>query len=100
MPDGGGERGAAIQVLRGRDAVSKFILGTYQLAGPKNVAYSLTTLNGQRAILARAADGRPFFAVFIYSDGDTVHLIHVIAGRKLAAIADIELHKRESNKFC
>jgi amino acid adenylation domain-containing protein len=86
VPDGGGERGAAIHMLRGRDAVSKFILGTYRLAELKNIEYSLTTLNGQRAILARTADGQPFFAVFIYSDGDTVHLIHVIAGRKLSAI--------------
>jgi RNA polymerase sigma-70 factor (ECF subfamily) len=86
VPDGGGERGAAIHVLRGQDAVSKFILGTYRLAGAKIIEYRLTTLNGQQAILARAANGRPFFAVFIYGDGQTVQLIHVIAGRKLAAI--------------
>jgi RNA polymerase sigma-70 factor (ECF subfamily) len=87
VPDGGGERGAAIHVLRGQEAVAKFILGTYRLAGSKRIAYRFTSLNGQRAILAHTPDGRPFFAVFIYSDGQTIQLIHVIAGRKLAALA-------------
>jgi RNA polymerase sigma-70 factor (ECF subfamily) len=86
FPDGGGERGAATRVLRGRETVSAFILGTYRLA-PKNLHYRLVMLNGQQAILASAAGGRPYFAVFIYSDGDTVNLIHVIAGRKLSALA-------------
>jgi hypothetical protein len=86
VPDGGGERGAAIHVLRGQEAVSKFILGTYRLSGPKRITYRFTTLNGQRAILAHTPEGRPFFAVFIYGDGQRVQLIHVIAGRKLAAI--------------
>lgn len=87
IPDGGGERGAAIRVLRGQEAVSKFILGTYRLVESKDIAYRVTSLNGQRAILAQTPDGRPFFALFIYGDGQTVQLIHVIAGRKLAAIA-------------
>jgi hypothetical protein len=87
VPDGGGERGAAIHVLRGQEAVAKFILGTYHLGGSKRITYRFTTLNGQRAILAYTPEGRPFFAVFIYSDGRRVQLIHVIAGRKLAAIA-------------
>jgi RNA polymerase sigma-70 factor (ECF subfamily) len=85
LPDGGGERGAAIRVLRGRDAVMAFILGTYRHA-PKDLQYSLIALNGQQAILACTAEGQPYFAIFIYSDGDIVNLIHVIAGRKLAAI--------------
>ncbi len=85
LPDGGGERGAAIRVLHGREAVAAFIVGTYRLA-PKNLQYDLMILNGQQAILARTAEGRPYFAVFIYSDGDAVNLIHVIAGRKLASI--------------
>jgi hypothetical protein len=87
VPDGGGERGAAIYVLRGQEAVSKFILGTYRLSGSKHLTYRLATLNGQRAILGYTPEGRPFFAVFIYGDSQKVQLIHVIAGRKLAAIA-------------
>jgi RNA polymerase sigma-70 factor (ECF subfamily) len=86
LPDGGGERGAAIRVLRGREAVAAFVLGTYRLA-PKNLQYDLTMLNGQQAILARTAEGRPYFAVFIYSEDEAVNLIHVIAGRKLSALA-------------
>jgi RNA polymerase sigma-70 factor (ECF subfamily) len=86
VPDGGGERGAAIRILQGRDAVAAFILGTYRLTQPQSLQYDLTILNGQQAILARRADGRPYFAVFIYSEDETVHLIHVIAGRKLSSI--------------
>jgi RNA polymerase sigma-70 factor (ECF subfamily) len=85
VPDGGGERGAAIRVLRGQEAVAAFILGSYRQA-PKDLHYSLVRLNGQPAILARAAGGRPYFAVFIYSDGEKVNLIHVIGGRKLLAL--------------
>jgi RNA polymerase sigma-70 factor (ECF subfamily) len=86
VPDGGGERGAAIRVLRGREAVAAFILGTYRLA-PKDLQYGLTTLNGQQAILARTAAGRPYFVMFIYNEGEVANLIHVIAGRKLSALA-------------
>jgi len=86
VPDGGGERGAAIRVLRGQEAVAAFILGAYRLA-PKDLQYGLVRLNGQPAILARTAEGRPYFAVFIYSDGEMVNLIHVIGGRKLLALS-------------
>jgi RNA polymerase sigma-70 factor (ECF subfamily) len=85
VPDGGGERGAAIRVLRGREAVAAFVLGTYRLA-PKDLQYKLALLNGQQAILARTAQGQPYFAVFMYGDGDAVNLIHVIAGRKLLSV--------------
>jgi len=50
--------------------------------------YELTMLNGQQALLARRGDGRPYFVMFIYSEGDTVQLIHVIAGRKLSSITE------------
>jgi RNA polymerase sigma-70 factor (ECF subfamily) len=85
VPDGGGERGAAIRVLRGRAAVAAFIQGSYRQA-PKDLQYGLVRLNGQPAILARTTEGRPYFAVFIYGDGGTASLIHVIAGRKLSSI--------------
>ncbi len=86
VPDGGGERGAAIHVLQGREPVSAFILGTYQMT-PPDTAYELITLNGQRTILARLPDGRPYYTVFMYGDGEMVQLIHVIAGRKLASLS-------------
>jgi len=86
VPDGGGERGAAIRALKGREAVAAFIFGTEKFAPRDLLHYERTVLNGQQAILARTVDGRPYFAVFIYSEQETVHLIHVIAGRKLAAL--------------
>lgn len=85
VPDGGGERGAAIHVLQGRDAVAAFALGTYQRS-PPNLRYTTPLLNGQPAILARLADGRPYYALFLYGATDKVQLIHVIAGRKIRNI--------------
>ena len=86
VPDGGGQRGAALRVMKGREAVSAFILGTRRLA-PDGLQFEVVTLNGQRAILAQTADKRPFFALFIYSANETVQLMHVIAGNKLRGMA-------------
>lgn len=85
VPDGGGERGAAIRVLHGRIHVGAFIQGAQRIAG-QNISYAVTSLNGQDAILCRKADGRPFFAVFVYGGAERADLIYVIAGRKLAAL--------------
>ncbi|MCB0166042.1 MAG: RNA polymerase sigma factor SigJ [Anaerolineae bacterium] len=85
VPDGGGERGAATQVLRGREAVAAFIFGVQRVA-PSRLAYELMVLNGQQAVLARTADGRPYFALFLYGEQYRAKLIHVIAGRKLRSI--------------
>lgn len=82
VPDGGGERGAAIRVLRGREAVVKFILGVQKVA-PPNLTYEFATLNGQRALLARTAEGAPYFALFVYARKGIASLLYVIAGRKL-----------------
>ena len=88
VPDGGGQRGAAVRVMRGREAVAAFILGARHLA-PTPLQFELTWLNGQRAILARTATGQPFFTVFIYGEQDKARLIHVIAGRKLASLQNM-----------
>lgn len=85
VPDGGGERGAAIRVLRGRDAVAAFAQGTYRHS-PPGITFTIQALNGQPAIVARRSDGRPYYVLFLYSEGDQVNLIHVIAGQKLAAL--------------
>jgi RNA polymerase sigma-70 factor (ECF subfamily) len=85
VPDGGGARGAAIQVLKGKDAVSAFIRGTSRFS-PLGLQYGLVSLNGQQAIVARTPDGQPYFAIFIYGDGQQVNLMHVIAGKKLQSI--------------
>lgn len=86
VSDGGGERGAALNVLRGKTAVSGFALGAYRNS-PEGVYYTMPLLNGQPAILAHHADGRPFYAMFLYGEGGHVQLLHVVAGRKLAALA-------------
>lgn len=85
VPDGGGERGAATHVLRGREAVAAFIFGVQRIA-PSRLEYELIILNGQQAVLARTADGRPYFALFLYGEQHRAKLIHVIAGRKLRSI--------------
>jgi RNA polymerase sigma-70 factor (ECF subfamily) len=85
VPDGGGTRGAAIRVLKGREAVSAFILGTRHFQ-PEGLKYELASLNRQNAILARTLDGLPYFAIFLYGDGEEIYLMHVIAGKKLQAL--------------
>ena len=85
VPDGGGERGAAVRVLHGPEAVARFILGVQRTA-PANLRYELAWLNGEQALLARTVKDRPFFALFITSDGEQVRLMHVIAGQKLSAL--------------
>lgn len=86
VPDGGGQRGAAIRLLKGREAVAAFIQGTRRLA-PPNLRFELRTLNRQRAILALTEDGRPFFALlFYYQEAGAIQLIHVIAGKKLRGL--------------
>lgn len=86
IPDGGGQRGAAIQLLNGRHAVAAFIQGTRRRFAA-NAIFELVTLNGQRAILARTEDGRPFFALFLTIENDIIHTMHIIAGRKLAGLS-------------
>ena len=87
VPDGGGERGAAIHILKGKAHVSAFILGTQKIA-PPNLQYQFAQLNGQQAILATTADGFPFFALFVYGNKASVQMLHVIAGRKLKHLTD------------
>lgn len=82
IPDGGGQRGAAIHVVKGAGNVSAFIAGTQRLT-PDGVQYKVVLLNGQSAIVAFTPDKRPFFALFLYLRNDLVQLMHVIAGQKL-----------------
>lgn len=85
VPDGGGQRGAAIRVLHGRDAVAAFVLGVRRVA-PDFLQYELTTLNGQRALLARTAEGKPFFALFAACADGVIQHIYAVSGRKLRGI--------------
>jgi RNA polymerase sigma-70 factor (ECF subfamily) len=86
VPDGGGQRGAATRIVRGREAVAAFIIGVRRLA-PAKLNYEVVTLNGQQAILARTPEGRPFFTVFIYGQTGQARLLHVVAGEKLRGLA-------------
>ncbi len=85
VPDGGGQRGAAIRVVKGRDACLAFIQGTRRLA-PRGLLFKTVALNGQRSILALTPDNKPFFALFLYPSNGVVQLMHVIAGRKLRGL--------------
>lgn len=85
VPDGGGQRGAAIHVVRGREGVAAFILGTRRLA-PPGLRFEIMPLNGQPAIVGLTAIDRPFFVLFLHAGKNGVHLIHVIAGRKLEGL--------------
>lgn len=89
VPDGGGQRGAAIHVLKGKEHVSAFILGTQKIA-PPNLRYQFAQLNGQQAILATTEEKRPFFALFVYGNGQAVQMLHVIAGEKLRHLTDYQ----------
>ena len=85
VPDGGGQRGAAIRMVKGREGVSAFILGTRRLA-PAGLHFKIMALNGTPAIVALTTDKRPFFALFLYPQNNTIQMMHVIAGRKLKSI--------------
>ena len=85
VPDGGGQRGAAIQVMQGRDAVSKFIIGARRLA-PDGLMYRTRELNGKPTIVAYTPTRKPFFALFLETQDGVVQLMHVIAGKKLSYV--------------
>lgn len=88
VPDGGGTRGAAIHIMRGKEAISAFILGVQKIA-PPNLNYKFANLNGQQAILAQTAEGQPYFALFVYGNGRFIQTIYVIAGEKLKQLKPI-----------
>lgn len=85
VPDGGGQRGAAIRVMHGRDPVAKFIIGTRRLA-PNGLTFQLRELNGKPAIVAYTSTQKPFFALFLETQSGVVQLMHVIAGKKLSHV--------------
>ena len=66
-------------------SVLAFALGTNQKS-PAGIYYAVQLLNGQPAIVARTKEGSPYYVLFLYGKGELVNLIHVIAGRKLAAL--------------
>lgn len=85
VPDGGGQQGAAIHVIKGQGNVSAFILGTQRLT-PAETRYKVVRLNGQWAIVALTPEKRPYFALFLYMRNESVQLMYVIAGTKLKGL--------------
>ena len=85
VPDGGGQRGAAIRVMQGREAVVQFIIGTRRLS-PEGLTFETRELNGERAIVAYTPEQKPFFALFLGTKDGIVQMMHVIAGSKLTHV--------------
>lgn len=85
IPDGGGERGAAVHILKGRDHVISFIKGVQGIQ-PKGLRYQILTLNGRPSLVSLKRDGTPYYALFAYGDGRQTTLLHVIAGEKLKGL--------------
>ena len=86
IPDGGGQRGAAIQILRGKESVTSFIQGARRVVNRK-LNYVVSYLNREPAIIAHTDEGVPFFALFFQLQANKVQQIYVIAGRKLKHIS-------------
>ena len=82
VPDGGGERGAAIKVLRGPESVAQFMLGVRKLS-PTGLKAEVVSLNGHPALLL-TAHGKPFVVICVYAVDGRINLIQLIAGQKLA----------------
>ena len=85
MPDGGGERGAAIRVLRGPKPVSQFMMGVRKLS-PPGLQAEVVSLNGRPSILL-TADGKPFVVICLYTVNGRIDLIQLIAGQKLQSLS-------------
>ncbi|MBK8899716.1 MAG: RNA polymerase sigma factor SigJ [Anaerolineaceae bacterium] len=81
VPDGGGERGAAIQVLRGPEAVARFLLGVRKLS-PPGLQAEIVSLNGRPSLLF-TTQGKPFSVICVYGVDGRIDLIQLIAGKKL-----------------
>lgn len=82
IPDGGGERGAAIRVLRGPESVAHFLLGVRKLS-PAGLKAEIASLNGRPSLLL-TANGKPFVVICVYAVDGRIDLIQLIAGHKLA----------------
>jgi RNA polymerase sigma-70 factor (ECF subfamily) len=75
--DGGGKaRGAALHPLRGREAVSKFMLGSVKLL-PPGAQTEMAAVNGELAMIARV-DGKAVFVMSIVAEDDRVREIRVV----------------------
>jgi RNA polymerase sigma-70 factor, ECF subfamily len=84
--DGGGKiKQAALRPIRGRDAVSRFSLGTRRF-WPKDYQVEIEEVNGQAALIIRAG-GQAFSVLTIEIEDGQIQTIRVIANpEKLARV--------------
>jgi len=96
--DGGGKaRGAATHPLRGREAVTQFMLGSIRLL-PAGAQVEMAAVNGELALVARA-DGQAVFVMSIVPAGEQVREIRVVGNPdKLKWVSDPSAVSGEVNQ--
>jgi RNA polymerase sigma-70 factor (ECF subfamily) len=78
--DGGGKvRGAALQPVRSRDAVGRFILGVSERFTPPGATFAIADINGRPTILVRNSDGSPAIVLSVELDEGRIQSIWAIA---------------------
>ena len=78
--DGGGKvRGAALQPVRGREAVARFVLGVTARFLPPGAQFAVADVNGRPTLLIRHADGAPAFVISLEVDEAQVRGVWVVA---------------------
>ena len=78
--DGGGKvPGAALNPIRGRAAVLRFVLGLTRRFMPANATFGFADINGRPTILVRNADGGASFVVSVEIDHDRIESVWAIA---------------------
>lgn len=78
--DGGGKvRGAALQPVRGQDAVGRFVLGVSERFTPPGATFGVADVNGRPTILVRNADGTPAIVISVEVDAGRIQSIWAIA---------------------
>jgi RNA polymerase sigma-70 factor, ECF subfamily len=86
--DGGGKvRGAALQPVRGRADVARFVIGVTARFMPPGAQLAVADVNGKPTLLIRHLDGRPAIVVSIEVRQGHLHTIWAIANPdKLRAV--------------
>jgi RNA polymerase sigma-70 factor, ECF subfamily len=78
--DGGGKvSGAALNPVRGRAAVLRFVLGLTQRFMPANATFGFADINGRPTILVRNPNGGASFVVGVEIDHDRIESVWAIA---------------------
>jgi len=91
--DGGGKvRGAALQPVRGRDAVARFISGLTARFMPQDVRFGISDVNGRPTLLVHNTVGTALFVVSVEVDAGRLQSIWAIANPdKLGRVSSARL---------